>query len=371
MKISIVSINSITNIPLIRFVVEYFTLRGDQVEICETHLSTSNSYFKDSENLKLNYYRVYSDYNSFVKDSRENVLKKYLQLLQSLVKQVRQKTDCIYTNDYQVLFLAIIFKIFRIGNFQIIYHQFEVVEIKKLNKVNRVLYNFVCRQRHKLSLFIAPEINRLKYFKKESKYSGSTEVIPNSCRLNNVFNSKIEGVPDENKVILHVGSVGGRNHYFFNYLEAIKLLKDKPISFVFVGRVDDTILKKIENIKLTNTIFIPSVPHEELSIYYNRADLGVILYKSNGINYEFCAPNKLYEMWSYGLPVIGHKLSGLLGVFKKSFQGELINFDDVDELSKSLLTFQIQKSRKQLLQKYFEDNLKVDLFLNKLAQIKK
>ncbi len=368
MRISLVSINSLTSIPVIRFIVEYLYDKGDSLTISETHLSDSNSYFKESKRLRLNYYRVFKCYNDSLESTKKNFFSKYVKLARVVFRQMKL-SDCIYTNDFQVLFLVFILKYFVSKPVKIVYHQFEVIAEEKLNRVNKFLLKIVIRNINHVSLAILPEQNRLEYFISQTNYKGETCLIPNSCQLSEV---KLDvGKVAKKKTILHVGSVGGANHYFDSILKVMEILKDKPIDFVFVGRQSKEVKEKFESLSLPNATFYDSVPHEELLVYYRRADLGLILYKDTGINYKYCAPNKLYEMWSNGLPVIGHTLDGLVNVFKKKIQGELVDFEDEEMLAAVILNFHPDMNVKSKLLTYFENKLEIDHFLPLLDKINK
>ena len=137
------------------------------------------------------------------------------------------------------------------------------------------------------------------------------------------------------------------------------ILRNKEIIFLFIGRKNDSI-KKIEKEKqFTNLHFIDAVPHEELNQIYPFIDLGVILYKGNGLNYEFCAPNKLYELWSNGIPVIGHQLKGLTPLFNTNTKGILTNFDDIRQISKAIVKCKEKDKNKDVLIQIFKEELSI------------
>ena len=65
-------------------------------------------------------------------------------------------------------------------------------------------------------------------------------------------------------------------------------------------------------------------------------------------NYDFCAPNKLYEYWSYGIPVFAHKLNGLTKLFEKEEYGLLFDFYDNNVHLKILKQFDNKLDKKNL-----------------------
>lgn len=52
-------------------------------------------------------------------------------------------------------------------------------------------------------------------------------------------------------------------------------------------------------------ILVGRVPPDELTAYMRRADVGLAIYRNTCRNNYFCAPNKVYEYASEGLPIVG------------------------------------------------------------------
>lgn len=126
--------------------------------------------------------------------------------------------------------------------------------------------------------------------------------------------------------------------------------------------------EKLKNLEFKNAIFLPAVSHELLNEYYRRIDLGIILYKGIDLNYEFCAPNKLYEYWSYGIPVIASILGGLKLIFKNDFQGILLNFDNRKEVMAYLNSFSPSNEKSRELKEYFDKHFRMQIHMNNLRE---
>lgn len=78
-------------------------------------------------------------------------------------------------------------------------------------------------------------------------------------------------------------------------------------------------------------------PPEHLKII-EAADVGVLTYvaQNRSINALFCAPNKIFEYGSYGLPVIGNDIPGLKYVIEKEKIGACFDQDSVESIEQAI-----------------------------------
>lgn len=336
----------------------------------ESLIGNANSYF-NNENIELKPIVTYENIDEYIKNLGNQSFKKYFKITVQLIKiAFGKKKRIIYSNDFQVISLGIFLKmIIPWKTYNIVYHQFEIIEKEKLRGIGYILFNFLLIKSCYINLFISPQQNRLDYFKSLSSHNLNTLLFPNTCEIKIPNESPINdySIPEDHIMVLHIGTVGAKNHYFNNFIDGIKKISpEKKITFVFVGRITPEIEQKVETLDSQNIILIPYVAHEELHQFYNRADYGLILYKGTGLNYEYCAPNKLYEFWSYGIPVIGHPLQGLSSVFKKDFLGNLINFDDQNSIARFFEEISINKNTNDLIKSYFKEELAIEHYLTLL-----
>lgn len=380
-QVSIISINPITNIPSLRFIVDFFIKKQFSINITEIRISSLNNYYDNIKGVTHTPIAVFKNFNDYQKGITQLTKKKYSGAVRALksVLKAKQK-NLIYTNDFQVVAMFFLLKKFYPSSkTKIIYHQYELIEEQLLGKLSSLLYKYVLKKAKQIDCAVFPEVNRLKYFAKKSALKiENTLLFPNTCLFQEESKTQsgyLKNIPDNHFVVLHVGSVGGKQHYFESFIETIKeLSNEENISFVFLGRTTKEIRDIIQKENLINTYFIDSIPHEELASIYNRANLGVILYKGTSLNYEYCAPNKLYEFWSNGIPVIGHTLKGLTPVFKEKFLGSLTNFENPKIVAKEILALKSETPNyKQKITNYFKQHLSItkylDLFNDKLNSI--
>jgi glycosyltransferase involved in cell wall biosynthesis len=380
-QVHIISINPITNIPSLRFIVDFFIRKGYAINITEINISSLNNYYNNRKEITQTPIASFKNFNDYQKGISSLTKKKYLGAIKALkIALNANPSNIIYTNDFQVL--AIFFflkKFYPSSKGKIIYHQYELIEEQLLGKISALLYKYVLKNGNQIDCAIFPEINRLNYFADRSTLKAKDALLfPNTCLVykeTNIQSEYLKEIPKNHFVVLHVGSVGGKQHYFNNFIRAIKeITNEEDISFVFLGRTTNEIKELIAKETLKNTYFIDAIPHEDLASVYNRTSLGVILYKGTSLNYEFCAPNKLYEFWSNGIPVIGHTLKGLTPVFTAQILGSLTNFGEPKTIAKEILRLKREAlNNKEDITNYFNKHLSItkylDLFHDKLNSI--
>ena len=295
--------------------------------------------------------------------------------------RVYRKDQIFYSIDHQVLAVAILLKkvVPLKTKVKMVYHQLELVDINKLGKLSKFLYSVLIKNTNEISFYVFPEINRWKLFLKdvgrsidESKFY----LLPNTCHIKEPILEKqkskqldfLDNIPKEAVLVGHVGNFGF-NHYAEEIFKAINLLEERnDIYFLFLGyKGSDLAAYVSENVSNPNVIIVDEIQHQYLDSVYQRIDIGMVLYKAIDNNFAFCAPNKLYEYWANGVPVIGSTLPGLTGVFENPVLGELVDFDDPLNI-KSIIQRRsnLERYPKQEVLDYFSDNLSLENHLVKL-----
>ena len=171
--------------------------------------------------------------------------------------------------------------------------------------------------------------------------------------------------------MLHVGAVG-ESSYWRELIAAIGG-SNIPIDLVFVGKVNEQIMDYASATCPGIVKFVGEVSHSDLESHYRLCDIGVILYRGDTNNLEFAAPNKLYEYWSYGIPVLAHPLKGLQSQFFDECQGRLVDFLDpkllqyaIEDLMKSVM----DHSKRERLHDLFYRSLRSDkLIADAMTQV--
>ena len=95
----------------------------------------------------------------------------------------------------------------------------------------------------------------------------------------------------------------GRCHDMTTILEAVKILKDKPIQFIFIGggAKRKEFIAEVNRLGLTNCKFLPYVDKEEIPYSMTACDLSLVtIYE--GFE-SLVAPSKFYPALASGRPV--------------------------------------------------------------------
>lgn len=357
--------NSFLTLPPVKQLYHFFKSKYS-TQVVQSKLHTYEDFFaQEPSYYSINEYNTYDEYH---KQTSWDKLKKLWKLFFFYLRRdgiigKEKGGRIIYTHELFPLMLAILLKK---KKEIIIYHQFEILP-NKLNHIDRICHSMICKRFLKVNLAIFPEANRLELFRKDIQNYRPEQfmIIPNSN--NNEIKLNAKKSKKEKLIITHIGGLGATYH-IVNYLKAIRELDAAKYEFRFVGRLTDEVKKLIQSFELEHVKIIGQVKHNDLHEYYRETDIGVILYKDVSLNNRYCAPNKLYEYWSYGIPVIGDELPGLISVFTDDSLGELINMHDADNISKAINNFNLTEERKMNILNHFNKELKLEVFLKKMEQ---
>lgn len=113
------------------------------------------------------------------------------------------------------------------------------------------------------------------------------------------------------RVVLYQGTLArGRG---LEYVVAALPHVDDNVVLMIVGHGSTTeIVEQAERDGTRNRIIlVGGVPADALVSYMERADVGVAIYQNTCRNNYYCAPNKIYEYASAGLPVAGSDFPGV------------------------------------------------------------
>ena len=247
-----------------------------------------------------------------------------------------------------------------------------MIEHKYLGKIEARVFQFILDHIECVNFCIFPEINRIEYFKSLVNKEFSYQLFPNTCYVNDDIDltvpKELSNIPKNHVIIGHVGNLG-ENHYLDFYIELIEGCKNSFFTFVFIGRYSSNLLKRLKNIDNNNIIIINELPHSELKYFYNFMHYGVILYKGVDLNFEYCAPNKLYEYWSYGISIIAHSLIGLKSLDFSKNMGKLYNLENQLSLVQIKEDLQNNTVNREIVKSEFVEKYDQNLYINTIKTL--
>lgn len=320
-------------------------------------------------------FRVFPTYtDSLVYFSKYlNRIKRYTSVTAALIKFFFSgDKKLLYIIDYQLLWIVWLFKLVGGRKLKVIYHEFEVVAPSDKTFIQKALALLYAKCVNAADLILIPEINRINFFFRNTNLTDKKKVLlfPNSCPVK-AHVTATSSLPGE-LVIGHVGNAGAEHHIDIFLKAAKKFENDVRLKLLFVGHQSKETQQVFSKYNLKNCTVLKQVKHEELDSVYAKIDIGLILYKDIDLNFRYCAPNKLYEYWSYGIPVLAGDLPGLRDVFSYSnVGGRLIDFEDQHAIEQAIEEF-INNStcfNRRQIKKYFDEHLSITPYLKQLDLI--
>lgn len=189
------------------------------------------------------------------------------------------------------------------------------------------------------SMITCPDYTRAHIFKVWWKLRETPTVIPNRpLERPNI----IEDLPQEiqyvlsrieGKKIIHYQGLISRDRDLFPICHAINELPD--FALVLMGR-DFNYLKDLLNI-CDRIIYIPFMIPPKHLLVTKMARIGLLSYDHSSLNNIFCAPNKIWEYSSLGIPILGNDIPGLKNVIEPAKMGRCADYSNIEEIKKMIL----------------------------------
>ena len=149
----------------------------------------------------------------------------------------------------------------------------------------------------------------------ETKYLVKLNVLRNVPRKSNLqFEAKAElrkklNLPLDKKIIIMQGSGINVSRGGEEAVEAMNFVENTLLYIIGAGDAIPLLKQRVMDFNLhEKVIFINKLPYLELLNYTACADAGLTLDKDNNLNYRYSLPNKLFDYFACGLPVIASKL---------------------------------------------------------------
>ena len=142
-------------------------------------------------------------------------------------------------------------------------------------------------------------------------------VLPNKPYNIDIKKNALPSIPETKQILDKIGNskfiVYQGILFSKEYMSAVAVALKEAFPdyyFVLMGLDYYNYVPSIKELN-PNVIYIPYIPapaHLEIT---SHAHIGLLFYEPLDLNRAFCAPNKIYEYTSFGLPIIGNNIPGL------------------------------------------------------------
>lgn len=182
-----------------------------------------------------------------------------------------------------------------------------------------------------------PEYNRAILYQVWFKLKKRPYVLPNKpyflpneaslMKLSIKYNELVSNLKDS-KIILYQGLINSERD-LSNFVRAVKEIGDS-YKLVILGK-DYGILSKYKDIN-PDIIHIDFLPAPDYLFITSLAHIGIVTYDPYRLNTTYCAPNKIFEYSSFGVPMIGNDVPGLFYPISNNNAGIIVDSNNVQSI---------------------------------------
>lgn len=254
---------------------------------------------------------------------------KYLEFLFKVIALYR-RADIVHSHDLNALPIGWTIKLIALGKVKLVYdaHEFAIndhpFESKAKQFLKKVVESFfIYYVDHIITVSDGISILYQKTYGLRVKPSVVLNCpYPAKRPTSNMLKQKLN-IRKDTYTFLYQGAMSeGRGiQHLIN--EFKKIDDDSALVFMGYGELVPTI-KAQGNDRI---FFLPAVPPEEILDYTASADCGVALIEDSCLSYRYCLPNKLFEYFMAGLPVIASDLPEMAKLVNQFDVGALCSID--------------------------------------------
>jgi len=206
---------------------------------------------------------------------------------------------------------------------------------------------------------LSPGIER--GIRKQLKKEKPVYLVPNGCDLNlfkpgdhpkTIFRECDEG----NFIAVFIGAHGIANGLDSVLDAAVVLSRDLNsghIKIVLIGdgKIKPHLIKRAEEEKLENVLFLDPVPKKQLMNYLWASDVGLMLLANVPAFYYGTSPNKFFDYISSGMPVLNNYPGWLAEMIIENDLGVVVKPDNAREFAEALTALSADKARLEVMGK--------------------
>ena len=324
----------------------------DELIIISQNPGTKPNIEKVHSNLTLYYIRLLTNNDSNIFLRRFMFIEFFIR---AFFKTLTLKFDIINCHSLHVLPLGVAAKILRSKKLIYDAHELETEVngakgmLKVISKVlEKTFIKFVDQ-----TFVVSNSIKEWYINKYQLKDISTIRNIPSSSQgyvsKNNLLRNLFH-ISENQQVYIYQGSLSTKRGANI-ILEAFKSIHsiEKHIVFLGSGHLKNEIL---EATKIYNNIhFLDAVSTVELPAYTSSADVGIHMIINTCLNHYYCLPNKIFEYFVYGIPVIVSDFPEMSSIVESNNIGWCISpqIETLVKVINSITNEEIEKYRSNVL----------------------
>jgi glycosyltransferase involved in cell wall biosynthesis len=268
---------------------------------------------------------------------------KYLEfIVRAILFGMKTRRNVIVAHNLDTLFPALVISSLRGG--RVLYRAHELcseLEGLSLAKYWRMLEKKLVPR---ADLVVVPNEERASIIKKE--LGARAIVVVQNCppysspARNNILHKvlQMKGYSPE-LIALYQGRFG-EDRCTDELVAAVPYLSGN-ITLVLLGHAPKDYISqlkdKVSKLGIAHRVAIlDPVPYDDVVNYTTSADLGIVFYRNSSRNNYYCAPNKLYEYFMAGLPVVASDFPGLRALVQESGAGLVANPEEPKQIAMAI-----------------------------------
>lgn len=287
-------------------------------------------------------------------DSRiKNHLVRYIKSLITTFGMIKKtEASVIYGHDYYAAPLLLLAKI-KHRNIVKIYDAHELyVPNDKSSKREKIVFLIEKQAIEKSDYVICASEKRKEIM--EQLFStlnpitaiNNVSMLPQETNGEEIFQNNpglIEFLANSKKTIVYCGAIIPARRIDKLVNSAKEIESFAQILIVGGGESKNKIVKMVLDNNICNVFMIGSIPYSDIYSIISKCDIGYLFYENNTLNNQNCAPNKIYEYASAGVPMIANNNPGLQYMFKRYSVG-VVNDDITQAINELVDSYDIYKA---------------------------
>ncbi len=175
---------------------------------------------------------------------------------------------------------------------------------------------------------------------------------------------------------IYAGAMG-RAQSLDTLVIAAKILQDKLMDFKLIligeGICQKELKERVRKEEISNILFIPELPYQELTAVLNRADFLMIHLKKDPL-FSVTIPSKLAYYMALGKPLVVGLAGEAADIIAKAEAGIICTPDDPMELAQGITKmYQMEKDQREVMgqrgKEYYHKHLSMDLCFREFEKV--